>query len=262
MINHHFFHRSIIFFLLILAISFESCHNSRAQEPLYIASAANFRYPAEEIIKSFESRYNIPCELITASSGKLTAQIIEGAPFDVFLSADEKYPNLLREKNLIAGEPNVYAIGKLIFWSFNKNFNAWDSKIRDLRRIQCAIPDPNTAPYGFAAMQVLERSNMRYSTGYEIIFGESVNQTNQFIESGSVDFGITSASSVINSFLNDEGNWSFIPDSLYTPIQQSAVVVKGNSRKTKAANQFLEFLSSRDIHSTLIKYQYELPEQM
>ncbi len=237
-----------LFIFLILTTLF-SCKNN-APKTLNIAVAANMQFAMKKITHDFSSKTGIQCNLIVGSSGKLTAQIKEGAPFDIFASADMKYPNNLFQKGYSSEKPQLYAFGKLVLWSLKTdslNFNA----LKKAKHI--AISNPKTAPYGNASIEVLKNKELYKSVQNKLVYGESISQTNQFIISKSVDLGFTSKSVVMAPVLKDKGKWIDIPSNLYTPIAQGIILLNTSNQNAK---EFYEYMKSNAAKKTLLDFGY------
>ncbi|MFZ9046817.1 MAG: molybdate ABC transporter substrate-binding protein [Cyclobacteriaceae bacterium] len=241
-----------VFFGFLLPIFFAGCV-SRNENVLTIAASANMQYAIEEIRIAFEAETGLKTQVIISSSGKLTSQIMEGAPFDVFISADTLYPHYLYKEGKTVGNPKVYAYGQLIAWS-NDQHLSWDEKLFSRERI--AIANPALAPYGIAAKQALEGLGQYEQVKDKLVFGESVSQTNQYIVSGSVDFGFTALSVVKSTKMKRVGSWVIVPDELYGKIPQAAVAIDRPNTRQDETKQFLDFLTSDYARSILEKFGY------
>lgn len=215
----------------------------KTNDNLKIATAANMQFAMEELIDAFEAETQIDAEMILSSSGKLTAQIQAGAPFDLFFSADTKYPEQLAAKGL-SNEPEVYANGQLVAW-FKKDEYKFELY---------AMANPRTAPYGKATEEYLSNTEKELP---DVVYGESISQVNQFLLSGTVDAGFTSLSSVMSEKFSEEGNWELIPDSLHSPIAQAYVLLDGSDRKEEA-KAFIDFLASERAKGILVAYGYKV----
>lgn len=228
-------------------------------QPLRIAVAANAQFVMEKLRTEFQKKAGISVESIVSSSGKLTTQIQQGAPFDVFLSADMSYPETLYKEGLTQSAPAIYAYGTLVLWTTGKWPLANDLKVLQnpvVRHI--AIANPAKAPYGEAAESVLKKANMLEAIRSKIVYGESISQVNQYILSGSAEMGFTAKSVVLDSTLNNRGRWIELPNRSYSPIAQGVVVLK-RTTQSKAAQQFVQFLRSSTARRILQKYGYRLP---
>jgi molybdate transport system substrate-binding protein len=184
----------------------------------------------------------------------LTAQIREGAPFDMLISADMKYPEELFQSGLTVGPPEVYAYGKLVLLSVA---NDYQPRIEDLSReiiSHVALPNPKTAPYGKAAMEVLEYLGLIDSIRHKMVFGESISQVNQFIISGAAEVGFTAKSVAMAAPMEKRGRWIEMDEAHYAPIAQGVVIID-NPNRTRS-RRFLDFLFSPEGQMILRKYGY------
>lgn len=240
-------------FLLLLA----SCE-SRKPQALVIATAANVQFTMQELIAEFQKETGIPCETVLSSSGKLTAQIREGAPFHVFVSADMTYPQELFKNGLTTGPPEVYAYGKLVLWTLRDDLDPTPERLTqdDVRHI--AIANPKTAPYGSAAVEAMRHFGIFEKTEPKLVFGESISQTNQFIISKTADAGFTAKSVVLSPEMKTQGRWVEIDETAYTPIAQGAVVIHRTGEVKAEALEFYRFLFSEKAKQILQAYGYEV----
>lgn len=245
----------ILFFILLLIVSCKPKSNDR----LKIAVAANFQYAIEEIVDAFEKETGIEADIIIGSSGKLTAQIMEGAPYDIFISADIKYPNQLFENLVAEQEPIIYAQGQLVLWTIKGGNTLKLNSIEAPETRHIALANPKTAPYGKAAFQVLENTNLFKSIENKIVYGESISQTNQFIVSGAASHGFTSLSTVLSSEINGLGKWISIPQNLYDPIQQGVISLNAGGASKSNKERFIDFLTGNKAKPILKKYGYIEP---
>lgn len=226
------------------------------KDKLTIATAANLQFVISDLTKAFTENTGIECQAIISSSGKLTAQIEAGAPYDLFLSADMKYPEQLFKNKKTIFKPAVYAFGKLVLWGFDVDEkNLWD-QLLDASIRKVAVANPKTAPYGQAAIQVLKNKNYYSQLENKLVFGESIAQTNQFIVSQAAEIGFTSKSVVLSSKLNNKGYWMEIDEELHDPIQQGVVLLQNRESFTKEAQLFVDFLFSSKGKSILEKNGY------
>lgn len=230
-----------------------------SQDSLTIAASANMQYAMEELIDRFTEESGISCELIVGSSGKLTAQIVEGAPFDLFFSADMKYPQEIFNKGLASVPPRIYAYGYLVFWSLDEDreLNRQGLLSDEVRHI--AMANPETAPYGRAAVELLKGMRVYDRIQTKLVFGESIAQTNQFILSGTAEVGLTARSVVSSPGARGKGQWKEADQTLYEPIAQGLVHLKGrNLEKEQWAQSFDDFLQSDTAIDILHKFGYGL----
>ena len=221
---------------------FFSCQSGENQK-LTIAAAANAQFAIEAIAVEFEKETGISCQIIVGSSGKHTAQIEAGAPYDVFVSADLKFPNKLYELDLTLAEPGVYAYGKLVIWTFNDALSPGIKHLSAIEGQHIAIPNPKTAPYGRAAKEALEFYGIYDQVSANLVYGESVAQTNQFILSKSAAIGFTAGSIVMAPVMKEKGRWQEVDKNAYSPIAQGAVVIKQSAQLDRAKKFFLYLFS-------------------
>ncbi len=215
-----------------------------ANQLLKLAVASNFRTAAIEIANIFTSETGNEIIISSASTGKLYAQIINGAPFDIFLAADESTPIHLENKNLtVDGSRFTYAYGRLVLCSLDLkqliNPELYVANFEKFNKI--AIANPKLAPYGAAALEVLKNLNLYESAVNKLIYGENINQAFQYVASGSADIGIVAFSQVKSYHTDIVSSYWVIPDNLYKPIPQQAVLLS-RAKDSKIAYEFLSFM--------------------
>lgn len=227
-----------------------------------VAIAANVQFAMEEIKAAFEQQQGIPVDLISASSGKLSTQIRQGAPYHVFVSADTKYPDSLVQSGDATGAPKVYAYGTLVLWTTQPGLDISEGmptlKGAEIKKV--AIANPLTAPYGQEAMRALTRANLLGLLQPRLVYGESIGQTSQYILSGACELGFTAKSVVLAPEMQGKGTWVEIPADLYEPIAQAAVVTAYGKKNHPAGSQvFFDFLFTPEARAIFSKYGYQLP---
>jgi len=244
------------FFLGLVVVIASVALPSRADEAA-VAVAANFSGAAQKLANAFSAVSGHKINLIVGSTGKLYAQIKNGAPFHVLLSADDETPTrLVREGAGVKGSQFTYALGRLVLWS--KQPAVVDAKGEVLRGNfdRLAIADPKLAPYGAAAMETLDKLNLRNQVRPRLVQGESIGQAYQFVATGNAPIGFVSLSQVTLDGRIQEGSAWVVPASFHTPLKQDAVLLqtgKGNA----AAQAFLSYLQT-DAAKTLIRsFGYE-----
>lgn len=247
--------------LLILPIFLiVGCNVKDNDNVLAIACASNMQFAMQEIIEQFSEKTNTKCQLILGSSGKLTAQISEGAPYDLFISADMKYPEELYQKGLTTSKPQVYALGKLVLWTLNAKAKPAIENLKNEEIRHIALANPKTAPYGRAAIEVLNFYQQFNSLKNKLVYGESISQTNQFILSNVADIGFTAMSVVHSPELKEKGNWIMIDTNSYKPIEQGIVIINRENGKNKDSKAFYDFVFSKEAREILLKYGYSINE--
>lgn len=275
-----------LLFLLVLFLPAVS-----AQE-ITVAAAANVQYALEELKTEFEKNTDIKLKTIIGSSGTLTAQIENGAPFDIFISADMEYPEILHKEGLTYQPPKIYAYGGLVLWTLKDlDLSKGLKIIADPSVKKIALANPKTAPYGRQAINAMKLFQLYKDVESKLVYGESIAQVNQFITAQAVDVGFTAKSVVlapnlltfaqpINNILESKGrdtdyhNWYLIkqksvkekgtwveldPNS-YSPIAQGVVILKhAEGNNLKEAQAFYDFLFSPQAGEIFKKYGYVLP---
>ena len=221
-------------------------------EELLIAVASNFSGPMAELVKRFEAQTGHDIQVAYGSSGRLFAQIRSGAPFQIFLSADQDKPARLVDLGLADPASRfTYASGELVLWSADSSREVVDSNALLSPDVQwIALANPRLAPYGTAAAEVLDELNLSAHLSGKIVQGENIAQTLQFVESGNAQLGFVARSQVLNLPETPAGaNW-VVPDHLYRPIRQDAVLLN-RAIGCQLCSEFLSFLRE-DAQRSLI----------
>ena len=243
----------ITYFLVLILVT--SCQEKKSNK-LVIAAAANVQFAMQELADTFYIDTDIKAEIIYGSSGKLFAQIIKGAPYDLFISANMKYPNQLYKAGFLDQKPSIYAFGKLVLWTQLKGIEPSIELLKsdDIKHI--AMANPKIAPYGVATEQLLKRYGIFETIKNKLVYGESISQTNQFIFSGSAEIGFTAMSSVMSSKIATKGKWVALDTSTYSPIAQGVALIKKESKNSAQAQEFYRFLFTHKAQNILHKYGY------
>ena len=236
-----------------------TCTSSR-EDQLVIAAAANTQFVIRELAHVFEEKTGIQSDLVISSSGKLTAQIKEGAPYHVFVSANMKYPEELYRSGLCAKEPKIYAYGQLVLWTNKPNAQLSIESLEAETVRHIAIANPKTAPYGEAAVELLKHYGIFEKIKDKLVYGESISQTNQFILSGTAELGFTAQSVVASPELVGKGSWINLDTAAYLPIKQGVIVINRRNKKIEAAQQFYDFMDTPTARRILQKYGYQIRE--
>lgn len=238
------------------------CRDSEKNETrgVTIATAANMQYAMKALMEEFRAKTGIPCEVVTGSSGKLTAQITEGAPFDIFVAANRMYPEEVARRGLAAQPPAVYAYGSLVLWTLNHEDLLSLDSLQSESVTHIAMANPKTAPYGQAALEVLTRFDLQQSLEPKFVYGESVAQTNQFVLSGAAELGFTALSVVVSPQMQGKGHWKLIEKNLYSPIEQAVVLLAPGGETSEEAEHFYRFLLSAESGIILEKFGYSVSE--
>ncbi|HXU92702.1 MAG TPA: molybdate ABC transporter substrate-binding protein [Gallionella sp.] len=224
------------------------------------AVASNFAAPMERIVAQFQHDTGHTVKVSLGSSGKFYSQIKQGAPFDVFLAADEEMPQRLVQEGLaVGGTCFVYAEGKLVLWSAQPGLvDAQGAVLRKGGYTKLAIADPRLAPYGMAGKESLERLGLWNAIQGRVVTGENVTQTYQYAATGNADLGFVALSQVMRDGRVTEGSYWLVPSELYTPIRQSSVLLSGAKDKA-AAQALLNYLKGEPAKVVIRSFGYGLP---
>jgi molybdate transport system substrate-binding protein len=244
------------FFIVVTLLT--ACWSKKDKDTLKIAAAANMQFPMKELSRLFTGKTGIKCDLIISSSGQLTAQIKSGAPYDIFVSADMKYPQELFASGYTESKPNVYAYGRLVIWSVVDGVIPSIDSLKTPQVHHIALANPKTAPYGAAAVEVLKHYAIYEDVRDKLVYGESISQTNQFIISKSSEVGFTAKSIVLTPEMKGKGSWAEINESDYSPIAQGVVVLKHRNASIADAEKFYSFLFSDQAKNILTKFGYSV----
>jgi molybdate transport system substrate-binding protein len=218
-----------------------------------IAVAANFTDAAKEIAALFERATGHKAVLSFGSSGQFYTQISQGAPFEVFLSADQERPKKAVDDGFAAGDTLfTYATGKIVLFSKDKTRIKGEATLKAGDFTKVAIANPATAPYGAAAVQAMKSLGVYDAVSAKIVQGNNIAQTYQFVDTGNAEIGFVALSQVIG---RDEGSRWIVPQNLYPPIAQDAVLLKKGAGN-EAARAFVAFLKGKEARAVKEKYGY------
>jgi len=226
-----------------------------------IAVAANVSYAIEPLKKAFYALYpETNIEVILGSSGKLTAQIKNGAPYELFMSANMKYPEVLYKEGIAVTKPIVYAQGALAYFSVNpQDFTQGMRLLTDDKIQKIAIANPKTAPYGVAALEALKHAKVYDTVREKLVYGESISQTMSYAMNAA-DIGLIAKSSLFShsmAHFKEGSNWSDVDETLYTPIDQGMVILKKAEGNPEVKN-FYDFMLSAEARKILENFGYRV----
>ncbi len=249
--------------LCLLAATLMGAHPAKAQE-IRVAAAADLKYALDEIIAGFEKRN--PGASVSAtygSSGNLFAQLDNGAPFDLFLSADAKFPRrLVQGKKAAPDSFFLYAVGRLVVWV--PNASPLDVKQLKMRALSApgvrkiSIANPQHAPYGQAAVAAMKKAGVYEGAKANLVLGENVAQAAQFVQTGAADIGVIALSLAKSSKMQKEGRYWEIPLSLFPRLEQGGIVLS-SSKNPVLARRFRAELTGKAGRTTLQRYGFILP---
>ena len=231
-------------------------------EDLIIAAASDLNFAFKELLAEYERTTGNQVKLSLGSSGNFYSQIQNGAPFDLYFSADIGYPKKLEEAGLtVPGSIYPYAVGRIVLWTGNEanvDVSRGIDVLRDASVRKIAIANPKHAPYGRAAVAAMEHYGVYNLITDKLILGENVSQAAQFVESGACDVGIIALSLALAPAMRTAGAYWEIPASAHPSIEQGAVILR-SSKHQGAAKQFLDFMKTKTALETMERYGFTLP---
>lgn len=233
-----------------------------AAEEITIAAASDLNYAFKELIAEYEKTTGNRVKLTLGSSGNFYAQIQNGAPFDLYFSADIGYPKKLEEAGLaVPGSVYRYAVGRIVLWT-NRSSGLDVSKglplLVDPSIKKIAIANPKHAPYGRAAVAAMEHFKVYDQVKDKLVLGENISQAAQFVESGACDIGVIALSLALAPTMKARGTYWEVPASAHPPLEQGAVLLKSSTHQD-AASKFLEFIKGSEGQEIMKRYGFTLP---
>lgn len=233
-------------------------------QEIHIAAAADLKPAMGELSEKFEKQTQTSVSVTYGSSGNFFSQMQNGAPFDLFFSADIEYPKRLEAAGL--AEPGTlykYAVGRIVIWmpaaaNVDVGKQGWNALL-DATVEKIAIANPAHAPYGSAALAALQKAGVYESVKAKLVYGENISQAAQFVQSGNAQAGIVAMSLADSPAMRDGKRWD-IPADMHPPLEQGAIVLKAAKNKV-VARAFLEFVKSAAGRATLAEYGFEFPEK-
>jgi molybdate transport system substrate-binding protein len=252
----------MIRFIVICVVFLSLVSSAFAAEEITIAAASDLNFAFKDLVADYEKTTGHHVKLTLGSSGNFYAQIQNGAPFDLYFSADIGYPKKLEEAGLtVPGSLYRYAVGRIVLWSgsqSNVNVAKGLDVLREPTIKKIAIANPKHAPYGRAAVAAMEQYNVYHAAKDKLILGENISQAAQFVESGACEVGIIALSLALAPTMKTAGAYWEIPASAHPPIEQGAVILQ-SSKHQEAAKQFLAFVKSETGREVLTRYGFTVP---
>ncbi len=248
--------RHLIMFLAVISIC-EFC----AAQSITVAAAADLQSAMQDIAAGFQKETGKEVKLIYGSSGSFFQQIQNGAPFDMFFSANLDYPKKLESSGLtVSGSYYQYAKGKIVIWVANDSKLDIDSGLKSLldpavKKI--AVANPQHAPYGQAAVAAMQKEGIYEKVKDKFVLGENISQTASFVVSGAADAGVVALSLALSPNLKAKGRYAEIPVTEYPPIEQACVILS-SSKDKETAKQFLSYIETAAVASTLKRYGFDV----
>ena len=238
---------------------------SYAQTGPTIAAASDLKFALDEIAAAFQKQTGKSVRITYGSSGNFYQQIVQNAPFEIFMSADEEFVFRLADKNLTADRGALYAIGRIVLFAPNNSALMVDDQMIDLRRAladgrlkKFAIANPEHAPYGRAAREALKRADVWSQIERRLVYGENVSQAAQFAVSGSTEGGIFAYSLALAPAFANAGHYALIPDSMHAPLRQRMVLTK---KASDAAREFYGYMQTKTARDIFGRFGFALPAE-
>ena len=241
-------------------VSTTAVHTAHTAEKITIAAAADLKYAMDEIVVLF--RQARPADEVVAiygSSGKFFTQIQQGAPYDLYFSADITYPRTLKAGGFAASEVQPYAVGRIVLWSSSRDVRKLtlnDLTGQSIGRI--AIANPKHAPYGKRAGEALKAAGVWDKVEPKLVYGDNVAQTAQFVQTGNADVGIVALSLALGPEMSKLGSYALISDKLHQPLEQGYIVTQ-RAAANSLAQVFARFMASREARAIMVRYGFVLP---
>jgi len=232
-------------------------------EEIAVAAASDLNFAIKEVIGVFEQQTGHRVKLSLGSSGNFYAQLQQGAPFDLYFSADIGYPKKLEEAGLtVPGSLYRYAVGRVVLWapkSSPVDVSQGLTVLKEARVKKIAIANPKHAPYGRVAVAAMEHAQVYAEVKDRLVLGENISQAAQFIESGACDVGIIALSLALAPAMRSAGSYWEIPAEAHPPLEQGAAILK-QSKHQELAKNFLAFLQGPQGQEIMIRYGFTLPK--
>ena len=249
--------------LFLLCTSCTLFNQGASAQQLTVAAAADLQFAFHDLGAKFEKQTGIPVRVTYGSSGNFTTQIENGAPFDLFFSADVQYPQkLITEGFAESTSLYRYADGKLVLWVPERSeldLSKGMSVLLGPSVRKIAIANPKHAPYGRAAVAAMKSAGVYEKVESKLVLGENISQTGQFVQSGATDIGLVALSLAVSPGMSKSGRYVQVPVGSYPAIEQAAVIVKQSARKSEAT-KFLEFMKTAEARAVLEKYGFVVPK--
>jgi molybdate transport system substrate-binding protein len=237
--------------LLLLSIGLQA-------QTVKVAAASDLRYALDEIAKLYmKNNQGSKIDVVFGSSGNAYTQILNGAPFDLYFSADILYPQKLKEAGLTITEPKLYAIGRIVLWSSTLDVGK-GMDILKTHKIKIATANPEHAPYGVRSVEALTFYQLYNEVETQLIYGENISQAAQFCLTGNADAGLLALSLVLSPSMLGKGSYFLIPETAHRPLEQAYVVLK-KAEGNKTAFDFCKFIETPEARVVFEKYGFTLP---
>ncbi|MBI2751540.1 MAG: molybdate ABC transporter substrate-binding protein [Burkholderiales bacterium] len=229
-------------------------------EKITVAAAADLKFAMDEIVTTFKA--NSPgdeVDVVYGSSGKFHTQIQQGAPYDLYFSADIGFPRELAKAGLAASEVRPYALGRIVLWSTSLDAGKMTlESLTDPKIVRIAIANPKHAPYGKRAEEALRASGVWDKIEHKLVYGENIAHTAQFVQTGNAQVGIIALALAVNPELASKGGYWLVPDKLHEPLEQGFIITQ-RAAGSALAKRFADFMGGKVARAVMTRYGFVLP---
>lgn len=229
-------------------------------EKITIAAAADLKFAMDEIVGGFKSSHpGNEIAVVYGSSGKFHTQIQQGAPFDLFFSADIDFPRELARQGLAASDAKPYAVGRIVLWSNSMEASKMTlANLADAKIARIAMANPKHAPYGKRAEEALKAAGVWNTVQSKLVFGENIAHSAQFVQTGNAQVGILALSLAVSPELSRKGSYSLIPETMHKPLEQGFIITRRGGGKP-LAGKFADYMGTKQVRAIMTKYGFVLP---
>lgn len=243
----------------ILAVCATVLSFAAQAEKLTIAAAADLKFAMDDLADTYrKANPGDEVDVIYGSSGKFHTQIRQGAPYDMFFSADIGFPRELVASGLAASEVKPYAVGRIVLWSGSLDATKMTlASLTDPKITRIAIANPKHAPYGKRAEEALKTAGLWEKVEPKLVYGENIAQTAQYVQTGNAQVGVIALSLAVNAELASKGGYWMIPDNLHQPLEQGFVIIK-RAQGNAAAKRFADYMGTKPARTVMTKYGFVL----
>lgn len=230
-------------------------------EKILIAAASDLKFAMDDIVAAYRTAHAADkVDVIYGSSGKFHTQISQGAPYDLYFSADIAYAEALKEKGFAASEVMPYAVGRIVLWSATRDASKMNlQSLLDPAITRIAIANPKHAPYGKRAEEALRSQGLWEKLTAKLVYGESISHTAQFIQTGNAQVGIIALALALNPELAEKGGYWMIPAQWHAPLEQGFIITR-RAQDNAVARRFADYMNAAEARTIMTRYGFVLPE--
>lgn len=246
---------------LLLVATLLLCAWTVRAESLTIAAAADLKFAMDDMIEAYKNkRPSTQIDVVYGSSGKFHTQIRQGAPYDLYFSADIEFPRALAREGFAASPVRPYALGRIVLWSARLDATRMTlTSLVDPQITRIAIANPQHAPYGKRAVEALRAAGVWAQVEPKLVYGDNIAHATQFAQTGNAQVSITALALALNPSLAADGGYALIPDTLHQPLEQGFIITR-RARDNALAADFADFIDSDTARSMLNRHGFELPD--